>query len=47
MQTRLKFRVVITVFLLAVLALSTITTVVRILVCSIIILDTPDSGNAA
>jgi hypothetical protein len=30
MQTRLKFRIVITVFLLAVLALSTITTVVRI-----------------
>jgi hypothetical protein len=29
MQTRLKFRIVITVFLLAVLALSTITTVVR------------------
>ena len=30
MQTRVKFRIVITVFLLAVLALSTITTVVRI-----------------
>ncbi len=45
MQTRLKFRIVITVFLLAVLALSTITTVVRIPIPSISAMTTMPSNQ--